>query len=184
MAFEFIPPSELIKRLRETMPQFADRVAGGAQFDAFEDDTDIPVPSAFVMLGNNGAETLSIQTSLQQRIPHTFDIVLYLDSKDLRKQEPEELSVAFKKDIIRALNGWKPEAYPDSTILAFTGDQLHDTAADRYARIFQFEQSVDFDSSYDGLDDGLPDFNTLIGPFLHGDDDTNNVDLSITDLHE
>lgn len=189
MAFDFIAPQTIIERLRDKMPTFADRVAGGSQFDVFEDDTQIPKPACFVMLGNNTTDTLSIFTGIQQRIQHSFDIVIYLDAVDIRKQEPEDLSVAFKRDLIKYLNGWKPTTSTHCSPLEFVGDQLHETSPDTYARIYQFTQTVDFNSSLDGEGDigdinDLPDFDTLIGPILVGDGDTADVDVKMENIHE
>ena len=184
MSFEPIPPNVIIEYLRTKMSSFSSRVAGAATYDSMEDSR-FAVPCCFVMLGNNGAETLSVQAGIQQRVGHSFDIVLYLNPVDVRKQEAEDVSVAFKRDLIKYLNGWVPDGFTNASPLEFVGDQLHPTTPDRYARIYQFAQNMDFLSSIDGDTDvynALPDFESLIGPIVMGNDDTDDVGIQLTNL--
>lgn len=186
MAVNFLPPSEVIKQIRATVPSFADRVAGAAQFDAIEDIQNCAVPACFVMLSDNTAETLSMQTSLTQDVFHGFDVMLVLDSVDRRKQEAEEVSTVFKGMLLHALNGWKPvqgteEGDPDYTAsspLEFIGDSYVDSDRSRYVRTYRFIQDARWCSNGDGVGEGgqgdLGNFDTFLASIL-----VNNTDKAL-----
>ncbi len=146
---QFIPPSIVIERIREIVPSFSDRVAGAGQFEAIGDIQECPSPSCFVLLSDNTADTISMQTSLQQNVFHGFDVLLVLEAIDRRKQEAEEVSIMFKAMILNALNGWKPsdEIYDSSDPLKFIGDSYVSTDRSRYVRVFKFIQDYYWDGN-------------------------------------
>jgi hypothetical protein len=138
MATAFIPPSEVIKRLRTKIPLFANRIAGAAQFEAIEDIQNCAVPAMFVLLMDNVADTISNQTSLRQTVWHGFDILLVQDAVDKRKQEAEEISVVMKALVVDALNGWLPAGYTNTGPLEFQGDSFVESDRSRYVRRYAF----------------------------------------------
>lgn len=180
----FLTPSDLIKRIREIVPGFADRVAGAAQYDAIEDIAKISLPACFVMLTDNAAETISNQTSLKQDVAHGFDVVVILDGVDKRKQEAEEAVVAFKEMLLYALNGWLPEdADEDAAPLEFNGDIYRDANAARYVRVFRFSQDYAWASDTDGHHaDDLPNFDKFFADITFGTEGV--LPVQITDLYQ
>jgi hypothetical protein len=185
MATIFIPPSIIIERLRTSIPSFANRIAGAAQFDAIEDIQNCEVPALFVLLQDNTAETLANQTSIRQEVAQGFDILLVLDSVDLRKQEPEEISVGFKAEILNSLNGWKPSGYDNSDPLEFQGDSFVESDRSRYVRRYEFmSNSIWCGGEDQNTGQALGIFNTFLADLLLADhEDALALNVQIDNLY-
>jgi hypothetical protein len=154
------------------MPQFANRIAGAAQFEAIEDIQNCVVPALFVLLRDNVAETIANQTSLRQEVDHGFDILLVQESFDLRKQEAEEISVVFKGLLLDALNGWLPAGYDNAAPLEFGGDSFIEADRSRYVRMYTFNAPETWCGN-NNEDDGqaLGDFDKFFADLLIADHD-------------
>jgi hypothetical protein len=185
MSTIFIPPSVIITRLRSSIPSFANRIAGAAQFDAIEDIQNCTVPALFVLLQDNTTDTLSNQTSLRQDVGHGFDILLVQDSKDLRKQEAEEISVGFKGLILDSLNGWLPAGYGNSDPLEFQGDDFVESDRSRYVRRYEFTSNAIWCGGEDeNTGQALGIFDKFFAGVLLADhEDALAINIEIQNLH-
>ncbi len=162
---EFIKPSEVIERIRETISiaeadlslpdgfvTYADRVGGSAEANAItqENVQSLPSPSVFVTLIDGSALTNSY-TDLDQDIYHGFSIIVILNTKDSRKQTAEETIVTMKELLLYCLNGWKPIKYTSANSLRYTDDYTIATDRTTYVQAFNFIYTTHFIASEDGL---------------------------------
>jgi hypothetical protein len=161
----FIKPSDVIKRIKETIlaaeatldlppgfDSYANRVAGSAYLEDITETgiQNLKSPSCFVTL-TDGTTTTNVIETVDQDIFHGFDIIVILDTEDRRKQTAEENIIAFKEILLYCLNGWEPVGYECSSPLRFVGDATVFSDKAKYIRVFTFMQDTRFIASKDGL---------------------------------
>ena len=198
----FIRPSQVIKRLRETIDQatqeldippnfitYGDRVGGSGYISEIV-DTDIqnlPTPSIFVVLSDVNTITNEPLT-VDQNIFHGFTILVVLDTIDSRKQTAEEKVVTFKELLIYCLNGWHPNGNINgnpATPLRFIGDASVYTDRTKYVRAFNFEQDYHFSGCSDKLVDAtLDNFESFFADLLTVENEQLITKAQVTDMYD
>ena len=103
-------PSLIIPRIKAECPIFAGRVAGSATMRRVFEQTDFPVPHAFVVtLGEepSGDVTLS---DLDQELTRRFSVTVAVDNtSDERGQAASEVLEDCRNQLLAALVGWSPD---------------------------------------------------------------------------
>ncbi|MGF6392165.1 phage tail terminator protein [Pseudomonas plecoglossicida] len=102
--------SPIIAHLRENCPSLVDRVSGGIDLDAVSTSVLLKNPSAYVIAADDKAGDNQAQNAVIQDIEDRFEVVLAMDTKDERGQQASDLLHDFRKELWRALVGWRPSA--------------------------------------------------------------------------
>ena len=100
--------SPVIAHLREYCPSLADRISGGIDLDAVNSSTLLKNPSAYVIAADDKAGENKAQNAVTQDIEDRFEVVFAMDTKDERGQQAADLLHDFRKELWRALVGWRP----------------------------------------------------------------------------
>lgn len=100
--------SPIIAHLRENCPSLAERVSGGIDLDAVSESVLLKNPSAYVIAADDKAGDNRAQNAVIQDIEDRFEVVLAMDTKDERGQQATDLLHDFRKELWRALVGWRP----------------------------------------------------------------------------
>ncbi|MBF8730460.1 hypothetical protein IRZ59_08360 [Pseudomonas guariconensis] len=108
--------SPIIAHLREYCPSLADRVSGGIDLEAVSQSVLLKNPSAYVIAADDKAGDNRAQNAVLQDIEDRFEVVLAMDTKDERGQQASDLLHDFRKELWRALVGWKPDAEYDPVV--------------------------------------------------------------------
>ncbi|TFF37420.1 hypothetical protein [Pseudomonas sp. RIT623] len=102
--------SPIIAHLREYCPSLDARVSGGIDLDAVSESVLLKNPSAYVIAADDKAGDNRAQNAVIQDIEDRFEVVLAMDTKDERGQQASDLLHDFRKELWRALVGWRPAA--------------------------------------------------------------------------
>jgi hypothetical protein len=106
----------IIRRLREVATTFERRVGGTALFEALssDDNTDIPLPYAFVVPLHEVAES-NEDLSTPQMVYERFGIVVAVDNKPQRDDGLGLIALdelrALRQELFNGLLGWSPLSY-------------------------------------------------------------------------
>lgn len=100
--------SLVIAQLRTWCPTFAQRVAGGLEFDLVRDSALLPMPAAYVVMTGDDPSDNTSQNSTRQPVADEFDVVVALASGDERGQAAADPLHDIRAELLRALAGWKP----------------------------------------------------------------------------
>lgn len=200
----FIKPSDVIKRIRDTiataeanldLPEgfvaYSNRVGGSAMIAELDESNvqNLLRPSCYVVLSNGSGITSGDVMNLHQNIVCGFDIVLLLDTKDTRKQSAEERAASFMDLFIYCLNGWKPidSKYDACSPLRFVSDSVAYSGRDSYLRIYSFAYDVQFAASDDLLDDptdfDIQNFEKFFADLVMSDT-VDEIEVQKTDLYD
>lgn len=112
----------IVAHLRATCPTFSDRVAGGIDWDAVAQSSQLKHPSGYVITTADQAGQNDIDSGVRQLITDEIDVVVVLDLSDERGQEANDLLHQIRSELWRALIGWKPG--PDYDLMEYDGGQL------------------------------------------------------------
>lgn len=108
--------SPIIAHLRENCPSLDSRVSGGIDLDAVSESVLLKNPSAYVIAADDKAGDNQAQNAVIQDIEDRFEVVLAMDTKDERGQQATDLLHDFRKELWRALVGWRPTAEYDPIV--------------------------------------------------------------------
>lgn len=108
--------SPIIAHLREHCPSLAARVSGGIDLGAVSESVLLKNPSAYVIAADDKAGDNRAQNAVIQDIEDRFEVVLAMDTKDERGQQATDLLHDFRKELWRALVGWRPSDEYDPVV--------------------------------------------------------------------
>lgn len=114
--------SAVVAQVREYCPSFAGRVAGGIDFDAVATSTQLSLPAAYVVATGDTPSKNDLQNGIRQNVRDEFDVVVVLDSRDERGQAAVDLLHDVRRELWRALLGWRPDAENDP--IEYAGGEL------------------------------------------------------------
>ena len=194
----FLRVLEVIERLKTTINGLDNRVGGADSFDSADDKAKLALPCLYVTLAPGTGIVDSLQTGLQQKIRHEFDIILHVDKTDRRGQYAMDLVVEMKMALLVSLAGWLPDSsLPtsesvncNSTVLQYVDDGLLKEDRANLFWGFTFGQDYLFDSNDDGLGmigdpEDLNNFDALdLDIILNEDPDVQDVQIRLTDIYE
>ncbi|QXZ11727.1 hypothetical protein KVQ82_16695 [Pseudomonas sp. AO-1] len=98
----------IVAHLKATCPTFADRVAGGIDWDSVAESAKLPMPAAYVIAAADGASPSKAQNVVIQDVTDQFAVVVVLDAGDERGQEANDQLHDLRSELWRALVGWSP----------------------------------------------------------------------------
>ncbi|MDU8357983.1 hypothetical protein [Pseudomonas syringae group sp. J309-1] len=155
----------IVAHLRATCPVFADRVAGGIDWDAVAESAKLSHPSAYVITTADAATDNDLQNGVRQVITDKIDVVIVIDAADERGQQANDALHLIRAELWRALVGWRPGAEYDPMVYA-GGALLHISRARVIYRFsFMAEFQLGRNASSDPAEtwhewelDGLPGF--------------------------
>ncbi|MNJ27347.1 hypothetical protein D3C77_218500 [compost metagenome] len=108
--------SPVIAHLREHCPSLHQRVTGGIDLDAVSESVLLKNPSAYVIAADDKASENQAENAVIQDVEDRFEVVLVMDTKDERGQQAVDLLHDFRKELWRALVGWRPGADYDPIV--------------------------------------------------------------------
>lgn len=153
----------VIAHLKAYAPTFVQRFAGAAQFKAVDENTAMVAPCAFVIpLEDSPGEAIS-QNAVRQNLTDSFAVVVCLDNvDDERGQKPATDLHFIRKELWKALLGWRPTAEYDG--IAYEGGSLQKLHRSQLWYQFEFGAPMQIGPE-DGWEEGalqaLPPFNTV-----------------------
>ncbi|WP_110995578.1 phage tail terminator protein [Pseudomonas sichuanensis] len=157
--------SPIIAHLRENCPSLAARVSGGIDLDAVSESALLKNPSAYVIAADDKAGDNKATNAVIQDVEDRFEVVLAMDTKDERGQQAADLLHDFRKELWRALVGWRPAAEYDPIVYDGGGLVLINRARVVYRFSFSAAFQLGRNSSDDPAEtwhehelDGLPAF--------------------------
>jgi len=148
----------VIVRLRQACPNFANRVAGAAEFAALSPNAKVAVPAAFVIPANDQAGDQESANRYRQVITDRIAVVVVLDNTADRRGQAAVTTVhGIRAELWRALLLWPPG--PEYDGLVYEGGQSLQMDAARLYYQFEFsaesEISVE-DTAQPGMKEALP----------------------------
>ena len=155
----------IVAHLRLTCPTFADRIAGGIDWDSVVDSAQLELPAAYVIATADAATPSTAQNVVVQDITDQFNVVIVLKTSDERGQADNDLLHDIRAELWRALVGWEPG--PEYTPIEYgKGALLH---ISRARVVYQFTFFSEFQLGRNRSDqpaetwqerslDGLPGF--------------------------
>ncbi|HVL75310.1 MAG TPA: hypothetical protein VM406_04785 [Noviherbaspirillum sp.] len=150
----------VIAHLRARVPEFANRVAGAAQFSGIPESANLPVPAAYVIPMDESPENNVSQNGYRQRVREGFAVVVVLSNTPDERGQAAALTVHdMRAKLFRALLGF--EVGEEYGGIEFDGGNL--LRMDRARMYYQFEFAADYeigeeDTWLDVRDSDLPDW--------------------------
>ncbi len=156
--------SPIISQIKKYCASFDNRVAGGIDWDAIKNSAKLPLPSAYVVMGEDDAEQSDSNVVLQNLTDY-FDVVVVIRNTDERGQAAVDAVHNLRKELFRALIGFMPDI--DYEPIEYEGGGLADI--DRAITIYSFRfysktgigRTLDSDppETWQEVEkDGLPEF--------------------------
>lgn len=136
--------SPIIERLKATiptlMPVFNNRIAGAADYAAVEDMARLALPSMYVLLGNDAANTLSNPSFLEE-VEEQFTVIVVLDNQaDRRGQSAQNQIHAIRAALFSAILNYQND--PDAHTIEYVGSRMLSMDKARYFHEFTFRQRI------------------------------------------
>lgn len=149
----------IIAQLRTYCPAFAavapalPRVAGAAEFKMVPETVALPVPCAYVIPLEDSPEAPKSLNAVRQQMVESFAVVVALgNTADERGQASATALHDVRKELWKALLGWKPEADYDG--IAYEGGSLLQIDRARLWYRFEFGAPMEIGPS-DGWEEGM-----------------------------
>lgn len=100
----------LVRHLRAYCPSFAGRVAGGIDWESIEASTKLDSLRAHVVLTDEDADGSFVENVVRQNVDEQFDVCVEFPQAagDERGQAVGDQVDAIRRELCRALVGWKP----------------------------------------------------------------------------
>lgn len=133
-----------IEQLRKWCPVFEDRVAGAQELSALIDDEPrlMALPCAYVVPTDTvGAEPASL-CRYNQTLTESFDVVVAIDTGDLRGQAAVASLKTVRGQVFAALLGWKPDDDYGETSFDRGGVALMNRSRSLYRYTFKTEFTI------------------------------------------
>lgn len=125
--------SPIITQLKTYCPTFNQRVAGGLDWDSIQNSAKLPLPAAYVVMGEDEADR-SIANVVLQALTDYFDVVVVLRNIDERGQHNCDNVHLIRAELFKALIGFIPSV--DYEPIQYANGSLVDI--NRAISIYQF----------------------------------------------
>lgn len=137
----------IIAALRARCQIFENRVAGAAQFKNLPEAGKLPLPSAYVVPGDDSPGEQKSQTDYWQDLREGFSVIVFVSNgRDERGQWASyDVVHDIRNLLFKALLGWNPEERGEP--ITYDGGTLLDV--NRYELTYQFDFVVDTELSDD-----------------------------------
>lgn len=112
----------LVEHLRQYCPSFAQRVAGGIDWEAIEGSGKLPALAAYVILTDEDADTSRSANAVIQDVREDFDVCVVFSADSERGQGVGDQVDGIRRELCRALVGWCPGE--DYEPIQYLGRQL------------------------------------------------------------
>ncbi|VVD76353.1 hypothetical protein PEP31012_00862 [Pandoraea eparura] len=114
--------SPIIAQLRSYCPLFERRVFGGVDWDLLEEAGKLPVPAAYVVVGDDDADPSETTNVVNQNVTDTFHVFVVLPAPDDRTATAIDAVDAARRQLLLSLVGWRPESFYD--MAQYVGGEL------------------------------------------------------------
>lgn len=161
--------SPVVEHIRQYVPAFEGRVAGGLDTEVVMGSALMKPPAAYVIQTDDDAADTQSQTSYLQEIRDSIDVVVVLKTQDEQGFRDADLLHEIRRQLLLALAGWEPDDEYEG--LVYNGGDL--VRLDRSRCVYRFSFSAGFTlgrAAYDNAPgkpaetweeyerDGLPSF--------------------------
>lgn len=143
--------SPVVEHVKQYVPAFEGRVAGGLDTDVVMGAAHMKPPAAYIIQAEDDAAETQSQTSYLQEIRDSIDVVVVLATRDEQGNLEAELLHEVRRQLLRALAGWEPDDEYDG--LVYNGGEL--VRLDRSRCVYRFSFSAGFTVGRAGSD-GTP----------------------------
>ncbi|RIJ06056.1 hypothetical protein DXK93_01640 [Achromobacter sp. K91] len=141
--------SPVVEHVRQHVPAFEGRVAGGLDTDVVMGSAHMKPPAAYIIQAEDDAAELQSQTSYLQEIRDSIDIVVVLATRNEQGNLEAELLHEIRRQLFLALAGWEPHEGYDGLI--YNGGEL--VQLDRSRCVYRFSFSAAFTLGRAAFDD-------------------------------
>ncbi|WP_312538109.1 phage tail terminator protein [Achromobacter mucicolens] len=141
--------SPVVEHIKQYVPAFEGRVAGGLDTDVVMGSAHMKPPAAYVIQAEDDAADTQSQTSYLQEIRDSIDVVVVLATRDDQGNLEAELLHEIRRQLLLALAGWEPDDGYDGLI--YNGGDL--VRLDRSRCVYRFSFSAGFTLGRAGYDD-------------------------------
>ncbi|WP_458725650.1 phage tail terminator protein [Pseudomonas mandelii] len=166
----------LVAHLRQRCPSYGGRIAGGIDFDAVANSEQLHRPSAYVISTGDQATKNDVQNGVRQEITDQFDVIVVLDTRDERGQQAVDLLHGLRKELWRALVGWKPT--DEYEFIEYGGGEL--IVINRARVIYRYSFVAEFQLGRNSKDEPAETWHELeldgLPPFTGADFDMDCID--------
>lgn len=132
--------SPIIAQLRSYCPVFERRVFGGVDWDLLEEAGKLPVPAAYVVVGDDDAEPSETTNVVNQIVTDTFHVFVVLPAPDDRTTIAIDAVDAARRQLLLSLVGWRPESFCD--MAQYVGGEL--LFANRARMVYRYTFSTEW----------------------------------------
>lgn len=155
--------SPIIGAIRTYCPRFENRVGGAAEYIAALESNYLPLPSAYVIPGEDATGEQRSQTDYWQALTENFSVAVFLKNTDERAQEAAcDVIDEVRREIWQAILGWEPES--GCGAIEYDSSDLIDVNRARLVWQFNFkvETDIHFESTRQYADiNNLHDLHTV-----------------------
>lgn len=114
--------SPIITQLRRHCPLFDRRVFGGVDWDLLEEAGKLPVPAAYVVVGDDDADPSEATNVVSQNVTDTFHVFVVLPAPDDRSPAAVDAVDDARRQLFLSLVGWRAGAFYEMT--QYVGGEL------------------------------------------------------------
>ena len=136
----------IIAALKGRCLSFGERVAGAAEYKRLAESSNLVMPAAYVIPLDDSAGEQQSENSYRQQITDAVAVVVVLsNTADERGQTPLATVRSIRKELWKALLGWKPDV--EHGPIQYEGGQLLDLDRARMYYQFEFSAGIELDQS-------------------------------------
>jgi len=153
----------VIAQLRNWAPSFGGRFAGAARFKGVDEETAMVAPCGFVIPLEDSPGPALAENAVRQDLTDSFAVVVCLDNvEDERGQKPATDLEAIRRELWKALLGWRPTLEYNGIV--YEGGSLQKLHRSQLWYQFEFGAAMQIGPE-DGWEEGalgrLPAFNRM-----------------------